>query len=116
MLRAFHEGGQVHIEIEDDGRGIDPDKMRKHRSGEAGFYSREEAELLSDAEARAIIFAPGFSTANAVSDVSGRGVGMDVVKTNIAKLGGKIEIDSEQRQGVDACASGCRSRWPSSPR
>ena len=97
-LRAFHEGGQVHIEIEDDGRGIDPDKMRSI-AVERGIHTREEAELISDAEARAIIFAPGFSTAAQVSDVSGRGVGMDVVKTNIAKLGGKIDIDSEVGMG-----------------
>ena len=93
-LRAFHEGGQVHIEIEDDGRGIDPAKTRQIAVAR-GVMSREEAESLPDHEARALIFAPGFSTADEVSDVSGRGVGMDVVKTNIAKLGGKIDLESE---------------------
>lgn len=98
-LRAFHEGGQVHIEIEDDGRGIDPDKMRSVAVSKE-LMSQADAERLSDAEARMLIFAPGFSTAAQVSDVSGRGVGMDVVKTNIGKLGGKIEIDSELGVGT----------------
>lgn len=93
-LRAFHEGGQVHIEIEDDGSGIDPDRMRSVAVSKE-LMSAAEAARLSDSDARMLIFAPGFSTAAEVSDVSGRGVGMDVVKTNIGKLGGKVEIDSE---------------------
>ncbi|MCA9505980.1 MAG: chemotaxis protein CheA [Spirochaetaceae bacterium] len=97
-LRAFHEGGQVHIEIEDDGAGIDPEKMRRVAI-EKGVITRDEAIGISDADARMLIFAPGFSTAAQVSNVSGRGVGMDVVKTNISKLGGKIEVESEVGRG-----------------
>ena len=97
-LRAFHEGGQVHIEIEDDGAGIDPEKLRQI-AVERGLHTRDEVEGMSDNEARMLIFAPGFSTAKEVSDVSGRGVGMDVVKTNISKLGGKIDIESEMGMG-----------------
>ncbi len=98
-LRAFHEGGQVHIEIEDNGAGIDPERMR-NLAVERGSLSRDEASGLSDREARMLIFGAGFSTASEVTDVSGRGVGMDVVKSNIAKLGGKIELDSEVGVGT----------------
>ncbi len=94
QLRAYHEGGQVNIEIRDDGKGIDPNATRRS-AVEKGMMSQEEADALSDSDAVALIFAPGFSMAKEITDVSGRGVGMDVVKSNITKLGGKIDIDSE---------------------
>ncbi|AEH44230.1 CheA signal transduction histidine kinase [Thermodesulfatator indicus DSM 15286] len=93
ILRAYHEGGQVVIEIEDDGRGIDVEKV-KQKAIEKGLISPSEAEKLSDREALALIFRPGFSTAEKVTNISGRGVGMDVVKTNVEKLGGSIDIQS----------------------
>ena len=93
VLRAYHEGGQVVIEIEDDGRGIDVRKV-KEKAVEKGLISLAEAEKLSDREALALIFKPGFSTAQKVTNISGRGVGMDVVKTNVEKLGGSIDIQT----------------------
>ncbi|WP_022852467.1 hybrid sensor histidine kinase/response regulator [Thermodesulfatator atlanticus] len=93
VLRAYHEGGQVVIEIEDDGRGIDVQKV-KQKAIEKGLITPQEAERLSDREALALIFKPGFSTAEKVTNISGRGVGMDVVKTNVEKLGGSIDIQS----------------------
>lgn len=92
-LRAFHEGGQVNIEICDDGAGIDPAKLRD-RAVARGLLSPEAAARLSDREALNLIFAPGFSTAEKVTNVSGRGVGMDVVKTNIEKIGGLVDVHS----------------------
>ncbi|MBM4132068.1 hypothetical protein FJ250_13765, partial [bacterium] len=92
-VRAFHEGGQVNIEIQDDGRGIDPARIRA-KAVEKGVLSAEQAARLDDRESILLVFAPGFSTAEQVSDISGRGVGMDVVRTNIESLGGSIEIDS----------------------
>lgn len=97
-LRAYHEGGQIHIEIQDDGAGVDPEKIRS-TALKRGLMTREELKNLSDHDARMLIFAPGFSTVEQVSDVSGRGVGMDVVKTNIAKLSGKIDLESQSGQG-----------------
>jgi len=96
-VRAFHEGGQVNIEIEDDGRGIDPRRIRA-KAVEKGIITAEQSARMDDREAVLLVFAPGFSTAEQVSDISGRGVGMDVVRTNIESLGGSIEIDS--RLGV----------------
>ncbi|NPB09365.1 MAG: response regulator [Thermodesulfobacteria bacterium] len=93
VLRAYHEGGQVVIEIEDDGRGIDVNKV-KQRAIERGLITPAEAEAMSDREALALIFKPGFSTAEKVTNISGRGVGMDVVKTNVEKLGGSIDIQT----------------------
>ncbi|MBK7722263.1 MAG: chemotaxis protein CheW [Austwickia sp.] len=98
LLRAFHEGGQVNIEIIDDGAGIDPDKLRD-KAVERQLLSREEAERMSDRDAIHLIFRAGFSTAKAVTNVSGRGVGMDVVKTNIEKIGGVIDISSVVGEG-----------------
>ncbi|WP_442481946.1 hybrid sensor histidine kinase/response regulator [Aeoliella sp. SH292] len=93
-LRAFHKAGKVCIEIQDDGAGINPVKLRA-KAIEKGLLTAERAEQMSDREAVRLIFHPGFSTAEKVSDVSGRGVGMDVVRTNIEKLGGTVDVDSE---------------------
>ncbi len=98
-LSAKHEGGQVHIEIRDDGRGIDAAAVRRV-AAERGVLTREQAEALSERDAQLLIFAPGFSTAKQVTDVSGRGVGMDVVKTNISKLGGEIDVESKVGVGT----------------
>lgn len=97
VLRAFHEGGNVHIQIEDDGRGIKKDVVF-NKAVEKGVIS-EDAKL-SDEEIFNLIFAPGFSTAAAITDVSGRGVGMDVVKKNIEALRGRVKIESEEGQGT----------------
>ncbi len=99
VLRAYQEGGQVIIEIEDDGKGIDIEKIRQ-KAIEKGFMTPEEAQRASEKELLALIFKPGFSTAEKVTQVSGRGVGMDVVKTNIEKLGGSIEINTVKGQGT----------------
>ena len=93
-LRAFHEGGQVNIEISDDGAGIDPDRILT-KALERGVITRETADRLTEREILQLVFAPGFSTKEAVSNVSGRGVGMDVVKTNIENIGGIVDISTE---------------------
>lgn len=98
-LRAYHKGNSVAIEIEDDGRGIDPVKMRK-AAVRKGLMTEEEAAALDDREAVELIFAPGFSTAEQVTDISGRGVGMDVVRTNIKNLKGSVSITSEVGKGT----------------
>ena len=92
-LSAFHEGGQVVIEIQDDGAGIDTDRL-KEKVLEMGIYDRAQLEAMSQKELAKLIFAPGLSTAKEVTDVSGRGVGMDVVNTNLSKLGGIIDIET----------------------
>ncbi|MBE9537391.1 MAG: chemotaxis protein CheA [Proteobacteria bacterium] len=97
-LSAYHEGDQIVIEIADDGRGIDHAKIRD-KAVEKGVISSSEAASLSEKEALNLIFAPGFSTAEKVTDISGRGVGMDVVKTNITNLNGIVYIESEVGQG-----------------
>jgi two-component system chemotaxis sensor kinase CheA len=97
-LRAFHEGGQVNITVRDDGRGIDAGKLVEKAIAQ-GRLTAEEAAGMSRKEKINLVFTPGFSTADAVSEISGRGVGMDVVKTNIEKLGGHIEISSEEGKG-----------------
>jgi len=94
LLKAYNEGNQIVIQITDDGKGLDPE-MLKAKSVEKGVITEKEAEAMSEKEAFALIFRPGFSTAAQVTNVSGRGVGMDVVKTNIEKLNGIIDIDSE---------------------
>ncbi len=99
VMRAYHEGGQVIIEIQDDGAGIDPEKV-KAKAIEKGVISAEQAASISDREALMLIFQPGFSTAEQVTNISGRGVGMDVVKTNIEKLGGTVELNSEKGMGT----------------
>ncbi len=99
ILKACHEGGQVIVEISDDGAGIDPDKLRK-KVVEKGLMTTEQVEALSDNEAIELAFLPGFSTAKKVTNISGRGVGMDVVKTNITHIGGRVEISSKIQQGT----------------
>jgi two-component system chemotaxis sensor kinase CheA len=99
VLKAFQEGGKVIIEIIDDGTGINPDIIRA-KAVEKGVITKEAAQTMSAKELQMLIFAPGFSTAQVVSDVSGRGVGMDVVKTNIERLGGTVEIESETGKGT----------------
>ncbi len=98
-LRAFHEGGQVNIEISDDGGGINPEKV-KHKALERGLISRDQAGRMSDRELIQLIFLPGFSTAEKITNVSGRGVGMDVVKTNIEKIGGTVDLQSKAGEGT----------------
>lgn len=98
-LKAYNEGNHIVIEVVDDGKGLDAD-MLKQKAIEKGLISEREADTMSDKEAFGIIFKPGFSTAKVVSNVSGRGVGMDVVKTNVEKLNGIIEIDSEKGVGT----------------
>ncbi|EPX77976.1 hybrid sensor histidine kinase/response regulator [Salipiger mucosus] len=98
-LEACHEGGFIIIRIEDDGRGINVDQVRK-KALERGIVTKDQISAMSDNRLRSLIFEPGFSTSEAVSAVSGRGVGMDVVKTNIEKLGGTITVDSEEGVGT----------------
>ncbi|MBL1244556.1 MAG: chemotaxis protein CheW [Sulfurimonas sp.] len=93
-LKAYNEGNQIVIQIDDDGKGLDAE-MLKNKSVEKGIITEKEADSMSDKKAFTLIFKPGFSTAASVTSVSGRGVGMDVVKTNIEKLNGMIDIDSE---------------------
>jgi two-component system chemotaxis sensor kinase CheA len=97
-LRAFHQAGKVVIEIIDDGAGMDPAKLRS-KAIEKGVITLDQASRMSQRDSFSLIFAPGFSTAAAVTSVSGRGVGMDVVKTNIEKLGGSVEIESTLGKG-----------------
>jgi two-component system, chemotaxis family, sensor kinase CheA len=99
VLKAFHEGGQVNIEIRDDGRGIDLTRV-KHKAVERGLITTEQAARMPDHEACLLIFAPGLSTAEKVTKISGRGVGMDVVKTNIERIGGTIDVQSTLGQGT----------------
>ena len=98
-LRAYYRGNSVAIEIEDDGKGIDPEKMREVAIRK-GIISAEEAKALDDREAMELIFAPGFSSAETITDISGRGVGMDVVRTNIKNLKGSVAINSELGKGT----------------
>ena len=98
-LRAYHKGNSVAIEVEDDGRGIDPEKMRQV-AVRKGVITAEQAALLDDREAMELVFAPGFSSAEAVTDISGRGVGMDVVRSNIKNLKGNVAIASEVGKGT----------------
>ncbi len=98
-LRAYYKGNSVAIEIEDDGKGIDPEKMREVAIRK-GVITPEEAKALDDRESMELIFAPGFSSAEVITDISGRGVGMDVVRTNIKNLKGSINITSEVGKGT----------------
>jgi two-component system chemotaxis sensor kinase CheA len=98
MVKAAHEGNHIVISVEDDGKGMDPEKL-KEKAIEKGMLTEAQAKELSVADAFNLIFAPGFSTAQKVTNVSGRGVGMDVVRTNIQKLKGTIYIESEVNKG-----------------
>jgi two-component system, chemotaxis family, sensor kinase CheA len=98
-LRAFHESGQVIIEIEDDGKGLDGDQLVE-KAISKDLISPEQAEKMSDQEKNELIMLPGFSTAEQVTDISGRGVGMDVVKTNLDQLGGHVELLSKVGKGT----------------
>lgn len=98
QLKAYNEGNHIVVEITDDGKGLDPNGL-KVKAIEKNLITEREADQMTDKEAFALIFKPGFSTAAKVTNVSGRGVGMDVVKTNIEKLNGVIEIDSELGKG-----------------
>ncbi|MGM1045267.1 MAG: chemotaxis protein CheW [Bacillota bacterium] len=99
-LRAFHSGNHVFIEIEDDGRGIIRDNIIKSAINK-GVVTEEQAAAMSDEEAHQLLFAPGFSTAEKISDVSGRGVGLDVVKSKINSLGGNVTIYSTPGKGTN---------------
>ncbi|MGE3808473.1 MAG: chemotaxis protein CheA, partial [Gemmataceae bacterium] len=98
-LRAYHESGQVNVEISDDGAGIDPERIRQ-KALALHLVEADQVERMSDQTAIELIFAPGFSTAAEVSAVSGRGVGMDVVRNNIEKIGGSIDVRSQVGRGT----------------
>ncbi|MDZ7962147.1 MAG: chemotaxis protein CheA [Aulosira sp. DedQUE10] len=99
FLKAAYESGKVNIEIGDDGRGLNPERL-KVRSQQLGLVNAVQASAMTDAEAVNLIFLRGFSTAEQITNLSGRGVGMDIVKSNIEKINGSIEIYSQQRQGT----------------
>jgi two-component system chemotaxis sensor kinase CheA len=98
-IEAMHEAGQVVVEIADDGKGIDPRRVADSALAK-GLITAEKLRSMSDHDKVALIFLPGLSTADQVTDISGRGVGMDVVKTNLDRLGGKVEIKSEIGKGT----------------
>jgi two-component system chemotaxis sensor kinase CheA len=99
VLRAYHQNGLVHIEVADDGGGIALDRVRS-KGIERGVVTEERAASMSDSEVAALIFQPGFSTAEQVTNVSGRGVGMDVVKTNVERVGGTVDVDTKLGVGT----------------
>jgi two-component system chemotaxis sensor kinase CheA len=99
ILAAEHEGNNINITIQDDGKGMDPEVI-KRKAIEKGLISKEKANDLNKNEIFNLIFLPGFSTAEKITNISGRGVGMDVVKTNVTKLRGTIQIDSEVGKGT----------------
>ncbi len=98
-ISAFHQGGYVHLCIRDDGAGIDP-QLVLSKAFEKGLVTEEQISRMSDKQKVNLIFLPGFSTSETITDISGRGVGMDVVKTNIKRLRGRIEIESEKGAGT----------------
>ncbi len=98
-LRAFHEGGQVNIEISDDGAGLNGERIRQ-KAIERGLISAQQAAKMPDRDVFNLIFLPGFSTAEKITNVSGRGVGMDVVKTNVEKIGGMVDVQSLPGRGT----------------
>jgi len=99
ILRAFHEGGQVNIEISDDGAGLNAERI-KQKALERGVIGAEQAARITEREIYNLIFLPGFSTAEKVTNVSGRGVGMDVVKTNVERIGGTVDVQSTRGEGT----------------
>ncbi|MCL2465775.1 MAG: chemotaxis protein CheA [Micrococcales bacterium] len=105
-LRAYHAGGQVMVEVRDDGRGVDPQKVAES-AVRKGLRTAEQVEASSPQDMLQMLFLPGFSTAEQVTKVSGRGVGMDVVKTKIEEIGGNVEIESVPGKGTT-----CRLRIP----
>lgn len=98
-IQAWHEAGQINIEIQDDGKGIDPEKICKIAVAK-GYISENESKYMSQNDILSLIFMPGFSTTNQISEVSGRGVGMDVVKTGIEKPGGTLNLESNPGRGT----------------
>lgn len=98
-LSAWHEGGQVHIELKDDGHGINVERVAA-KALERGLKTQAELNEMSEREIQQLVLLPGFSTADKVSDLSGRGVGMDVVRSNIEKIGGHLELESIQGKGT----------------
>ena len=98
-LRAFHEGGQVNIEISDDGAGLNGDRIRQ-KAIERGLISSQQATAMPERDVFNLIFLPGLSTAEKITNVSGRGVGMDVVKTNVEKIGGTVDVQSGPGRGT----------------
>lgn len=101
-MSAYQEGGYVIIEIVDDGGGLNTEKIRD-RAIQRGLISRERAQTMSEADIHRLIFAPGFSTADTVTNLSGRGVGMDVVKSSVEKIGGQVDISSRAGEGSTIC-------------
>ena len=99
FLRALHQSGQVIVEVGDDGAGIDFELVR-NKALERGLISADQAARMTESEALKLIFLPGFSTADKVTNISGRGVGMDVVRTNIEKIGGTVDIHSRRGEGT----------------
>jgi two-component system chemotaxis sensor kinase CheA len=99
ILRAFHEGGQVNIEISDDGAGLNVERIRK-KAVDRGVIIADQAARMTEGEIFNLIFLPGFSTADKVTNVSGRGVGMDVVKTNVERIGGTVDVQSALGRGT----------------
>ncbi len=93
LVEAYHEAGQINIRIKDDGKGLDPEKL-KHAALAKGLRTKEDLARMADKDILSMIFLPGFSTADSVSDISGRGVGLDVVKSAMEQLGGNVEIES----------------------
>ncbi len=98
-LRAYHEGGHVTVEVADDGAGLDVDRIAA-KAVENGLARQDQVAAMDRREIMALVFQPGFSTAKTVTNVSGRGVGMDVVKTNIERIGGAVDVDSTPGQGT----------------
>jgi two-component system chemotaxis sensor kinase CheA len=99
VLKAYPDGNNVVIEVDDDGRGMDSNKI-KAKAIEKGIITEQEGEILSEEEIISLLFTPGFSTSDKVSDISGRGVGLDVVKSKIESINGSIEIDSQVNKGT----------------
>jgi len=98
-LRAYNKNKNVYIEVEDDGKGIDSEKIKK-KAIEKGFIDKAVAEKMDRRQALNLIFMPGFSTAKKITEISGRGVGMDIVKSNITRINGTVHIDSEVDKGT----------------